>query len=102
MSAIKTANVNARIEAGVKQKAEAILSRIGLPRSVAIDIFYRQIIYNNGLPFSVTIPRKLPSREDMSDEEFDAMMENGLTQAKANDSEDAHKVFAQLKQRGGQ
>lgn len=102
MAATKTANVNARIETGIKQKAEAILARMGLPRSVAIDMFYLQIIYTNGIPFPVTIPRGLPARDSMTDDEFDAMMETGLAQAKANRSLDSGEVFAKLRARGNQ
>ena len=44
MAATKTANINARIDQRIKTEAEAILTRLGLPRSVAIDLYYRQII----------------------------------------------------------
>ena len=51
MPATKTANVNARIDLAIKTKAEEILARLGLPRSVAIDAYYRQIIIHEGIPF---------------------------------------------------
>lgn len=38
--AIKSANVTARIQPEIKQQAEAVLERIGLPVSVLIDTFY--------------------------------------------------------------
>lgn len=89
MPAIKTANVNARIDHNIKTQAEAILTQLGLPRSVAIDAFYRQIIIHGGLPFSLTIPEsKLPAYDDMSVAEFNQMMTTGLAQAKADDSFD--------------
>lgn len=94
---VKTANVNARIDQNVKKQAEAILSQIGLPRSVAIDAFYRQIIIHGGIPFSLTIPESsLPIRESMTAAEFDQMMTAGLAQAKADDSFDADEVFSEL------
>ena len=97
MPAIKTANVNARIDQNVKTQAEAILTRMGLPRSVAIDIFYRQIIMHGGLPFPVTIPAsRLPSLDEMSTAEFNKMMAEGLAQAKADDSMDMDEVFDAL------
>ena len=52
----KTSNVYARIEPETKERAEAILSKLGIPSSVAINMFYNQIILNNGLPFDVKIP----------------------------------------------
>lgn len=97
MAATKTANVNARIDQNVKSQAEAILSRIGLPRSVAIDLYYRQIIIHGGIPFALTIPESsLPVREKMTKTQFDRMMANGLEQAKADDSYDFDKAFDEL------
>lgn len=97
MAAVKTANVNARIDRNVKTQAEAILSKIGLPRSVAIDAFYRQIIFHGGIPFTLTVPEsKLPAYDEMSVAEFDQMMATGLAQAKADDSFDTDEVFEEL------
>ena len=94
--ATKTANVNARIQQDIKQQAEAILTRMGLPRSVAIDMYYRQIIMHDGIPFPVTIPSSVPSRDNMSDVEFNAMMKTGYEQAKADDAYDLDEVFDAL------
>ena len=97
MPATKTANVNARIDANVKTQAEKILSKIGLPRSVAIDAFYRQIIMHGGIPFSLTVPKTtIPVFDDMTASEFNQMMATGLAQAKADDSFDLEEVFAEL------
>jgi addiction module RelB/DinJ family antitoxin len=61
----KTANVNSRISLEVKQQAEHILDNLGIPRAVAIDMFYRQIIAHNGIPFSVTLPTYVPARDEI-------------------------------------
>ena len=95
--AVKTANVNARIDQNIKTQAEAILSRIGLPRSVAIDAFYRQIIIHGGIPFPLTITEpRFPARDTMTVAEFDRMMAAGLAQAKADESFDVDEVFDEL------
>lgn len=94
--AVKTANVNARIQQDVKQQAEAILTRIGLPRSVAIDMFYRQIIMHNGIPFPVRIPSLVQARDQMSEGQFNMMMQTGYEQAQADDSFDLDEVFEEL------
>lgn len=39
--AAKTANVTARIQPNIKEQAEAILERLGIPVSVFIDMTYR-------------------------------------------------------------
>ena len=54
--ATKSANLYARIEPDVKEKAESILSTLGIPASSAINMFYKQIILQRGLPFEVKIP----------------------------------------------
>lgn len=97
MPATKTANVNARIDINIKEQAEEILKKIGLPRSVAIDAFYRQIIIHGGIPFSLTVPRQgILSMEEMTTSEFNQMMATGLAQAKADDSFDIEEVFGEF------
>lgn len=82
----KSANVVARVEPDIKEQAEDILARLGLPVSVVINSLYRQIIMRNGLPFSMTVPTDVASRDTMGDAAFDAMMRRGLAQARCNDS----------------
>lgn len=52
----KTANVTARVQPEIKQKAEAILDQLGIPVSVLIDSLYRQIIMTNSIPYSFPDP----------------------------------------------
>lgn len=100
MAAVKMASVNVRIDNNVKVQAEAILAQMGIPRTVAIDMFYRQIIMHSGLPFSLNIPKakakELTTRDAMSDEEFDQMIMTGLKQAMADESVDADEFFDKL------
>jgi DNA-damage-inducible protein J len=49
----KSATARARMEPKVKEEAEKILEECGLSASEAIDMFYRQVILHNGLPFPV-------------------------------------------------
>ena len=94
--ATKTASVNSRMRMDIKQQAEGILDRLGIPRSVAIDMYYRQIIAHNGIPFSVTIPGSVPARDEMTTAQFDQMMATGLRQAKEDDSFGVDEVFSEL------
>lgn len=55
----------------IKQQAEGILERLGIPRSVALDMYCRQIIVHNGIPFSVTFPATVPARDEMTLVQFD-------------------------------
>lgn len=97
--ATKTANVTARIQPDIKESAEAILEKLGIPVSVFIDMTYRQVIANNGVPFALTMPRRVVARDEMTDTEFDSIMEEGLMQAKADNSKEAKEVFAELRKR---
>ena len=51
----KAANVSVRIEEDVKNQAEGILKELGIPISNAINLFYRQIIIQQGLPLTLKI-----------------------------------------------
>ena len=95
--ATKTANVTARIQPNIKEQAEAILDRLGIPVSVFIDMTYRQVIMHDGVPFSLDIPDKLVTRDSITQAEFDTMMQNGLVQAKKNDSVSVDEAFNKLK-----
>ena len=95
--AAKTANVTARIQPNIKEQAEAILERLGIPVSVFIDMTYRQVIMRDGVPFSLDIPDKFITRDTLTKAEFDTMMQDGLAQAKCDESVSIDEAFSQLK-----
>lgn len=97
--ATKTANVTARIQPDIKESAEAILEKLGIPVSVFIDMTYRQVITNNGILFAINLPITIETRDELSDNQFNSMMEKGLLRAKANESKPAKEVFANLRKR---
>ena len=81
--ATKTANVLARVEPDVKEQAEAIMARLGIPASTVINMLYKQIIMTRSIPFPLSVPNAPIARDDMDTAAFDAMMSEGLAQAKA-------------------
>lgn len=93
--ATKSANVTARVQPEIKKQAEAILADIGLPVSVLIDTLYRQIIMTGGVPYSLSVP-KIPTRDTMTDTQFDAMMEKGYRQAKSGQAIPLDEAFKQI------
>lgn len=95
--ATKSANVTARVQPEIKRQAEAVLDRIGLPVSVLIDTLYRQIIMTGGVPYSLTVP-KLSTRDSLTDEQFDAMMEKGYNQAKSGEGLPIDEAFAKIRE----
>lgn len=96
---IKSSNVTARVEPEIKNRAESILSNLGISASNGINMFYRQIILWNGLPFRPSIPTNAPkSLEEMTRSEFDAKMSRALQQAEAGEGIQADEFFSNLKQ----
>lgn len=95
--ATKTANVLARVEPDVKQQAEEIMSQLGIPVSVVINMLYKQIIMKKGIPFSLSLPSAPVTLDEMDEATFNSIMENGLKQAKNGESLNAEDVFNSLR-----
>ncbi len=95
--AAKTANVLALVEPGIKEQAEAIMAQLGVPASVVINMLYKQIIMTKSIPFPISIPSAPAARDEMDAAAFNAMMERGLHEAKADDSRPASEVFSDLR-----
>ena len=47
------ANVNVRIDNKTKSEAEMVFSQIGLTPTAAINLFYKQVIRTNSIPFEL-------------------------------------------------
>lgn len=99
--AARNANVNVRVEADVKEQAEAILEKLGVSVSSFINMTYRQVILRNGIPFSVTVPVMPKTRDTMTDVEFNAMMETGLQQAMSGESLPVDEALDQILEKLG-
>ena len=95
--ATKTANVLARVEPDVKQQAEEIMSQLGIPVSVVINMLYKQIIMKKGIPFSLSLPSAPVTLDEMDKATFNSIMENGLKQAKNGESLNAEDVFNSIR-----
>ena len=95
--AIKTANVLARVEPDIKEKAETIMAKLGVPASVVINMLYKQIVMTKSIPFALSIPDSPISFEEMDSETFDSIMQKGLNEAKIDLSRPASEVFTELR-----
>ena len=95
--AAKSANLYARIEPDVKEQAEEILATLGIPASNAINMFYKQIILNRGLPFEVKIPARPVDISKMSAETLDVELEKGYADMQAGRTKSAAQVFADIR-----
>ena len=69
----KTTVVFARVDTEVKEKAESILTQLGISPTSAIRMFYSQIVRENGLPLSLQLSSVSPTvTDDTNLEEIDA------------------------------
>lgn len=90
----KTAKINIRIKPEVKDEAEDILRKLGIAPSNAIDMFYRQIILNKGLPFDLKIPEeKSMDISKISKKELDELLKEGLKDIDDGNIYDVDEVF---------
>jgi DNA-damage-inducible protein J len=58
----KTAVISARIDPELKHNAEQIFRELGLTTSQAIALFYKQVVLQRGLPFSVKVPNEVTKK----------------------------------------
>ena len=96
----KSATLNLRINPIVKQRAEEVLSRLGIPMSTAIDMYLNQISLTGGIPFAVTLPKAPhPINADlMTEEEIHAKLQEGYDDMKAGKVQDAATAFAKFRE----
>jgi DNA-damage-inducible protein J len=58
MGTRKTATARALIDPEVKRQAEDILKSLGLSISNSVELFYRQVVAQQGLPFELQVPNE--------------------------------------------
>ena len=91
------------VEPEVKEQAEQVLDRLGIPMSNAVGMFLRQIVLQRGIPFEM----KLPAYEEpvaygsLTKEQFNAEMEKGMEDIKAGRVYSADEVEAEMKREFG-
>lgn len=81
----KNATLNLRVNPEVKQNAEAVLTKLGISMSTAVDIYLRQISMVGGIPFPVTV-KQAPDRvnaEMMTTDQIREKIQRGLDDADA-------------------
>ena len=93
---MKDATVSARVEYEIKNQAEDILQRLGIPVSVVINSLYRQIIYRRGVPFDITIPAEPLTLDTMTDAELDAKLQHSYAQSLSGAGRPFEAVFDEL------
>ena len=94
----KTSNLYARIEPDVKEQAEAILSALGIPVSNAINMFYKQIILQRGIPFEMKLPAShLFDISRLAEAQLSAELEKGYADISTGRTKEADSVFSEIR-----
>lgn len=96
----KTATLNLRVNPKVKERAESVLSKLGVPMSTAIDMYLNQISLTGGIPFAVTLPKAPESinADLMTDEEFHEKLQKGYEDMMAGRIQDAATAFSRFRE----
>ncbi len=93
----KSANLYARIEPEVKEQAETILNELGIPASSAINMFYKQVILQRGLPFEVKLPQHPLDIGSMTESQLDQELEKGYADMKEGRVVAAKQAFSDIR-----
>ena len=91
----KTATLNLRVNPQVKEQAEAVLKKLGVPMSTAIDMYLNQISLTGGIPFQITLP-KVPdtiNADLMTNEELHAKLKKGYEDIERGNVQNAAEAF---------
>ena len=92
-----TSAVYARIDAQLKQQAESILSQLGISPSGAVQMLYRQIVLQRGMPLDLHLPPERPLAADsLNREELDAVLKAGVESLKSGKTYTSQEVRAQM------
>lgn len=94
----RTSNVFARVEPEIKEQAEQVLERLGIPMSNAVGMFLRQVVLQRGLPFDVKLPHERPlAYGSLTKAQFDAEIEKGMADIREGRVYTADEVEAEMR-----
>ena len=98
----RTSNIFARVEPEVKEQAEQVLDRLGIPMSNAVSMFLKQIILQRGIPFDMKLPKNMPlAYESLAKEQFDKEIQKGITDLESGRAYSMENVEEEMKRNYG-
>lgn len=98
----RTSNVFARVEPEIKEQAEQVLDRLGIPMSNAVGMFLRQVVLQRGIPFDVKLPQETPLvYSSLTKEQFDAEIEKGMADIREGKVYSADAIESEMKRNYG-
>ena len=72
------AAVYVKVNANDKKMVDAILDNLGLTQSALIQMLYKQVIAQRGIPFDVRLPSKPIATGNMSEKEIKELIQEGI------------------------
>ena len=98
----RTSNVFARVEPEIKEQAEQVLDRLGIPMSNAVGMFLRQVVLQRGIPFEIKLPQEMPlAYGSLRKERFDSEIEKGMMDIREDRVYSADAIEAEIKEKVG-
>ena len=92
-----TSAVYARIDTGLKENAEEILTQLGISPSSAIQMLYSQIVLTRGFPLDLPLPANKPaSSGGLIRAELNSQLQKGVDSLKTGKAYTADEVDAEL------
>lgn len=92
-----TSAVYARIDTNLKEKAEGILSQLGVSPSGVIQMLYSQIVLTRGIPFDLHLPSAKPAAiGGMTRAQLDAELKKGIESLKMGKAYSVDEVDEEL------
>ena len=75
----KSSSIYTRVEPEIKEQAERVLSKLGIPVANAINLFLHQVVLQQGIPFEIKLPQNKPlDITAFAHGQLDAEIEKGL------------------------
>ena len=96
----KSETLNLRVNTTLKKDAEAVLGRVGVPISTAVDMFLNQIVLAGGIPFAMILPSAPESIDTtkMSPDEIHDKIQKGYESYKEGRTQNVAKAFDKFRE----
>lgn len=96
----KTATLNIRVNPDVKERAENVLSQLGIPMATAIDMYLKQISLVGGIPFPLQLPKTADSvnADLMTTEQIREKLDKGYADIAKGNTRDAASAFVRFRE----
>jgi addiction module RelB/DinJ family antitoxin len=97
----KTGTLNLRVNPSLKQDAERVLTRLGIPMSTAVDMFLNQVVLRGGIPFQVSLPSAPESVDitEMNADQIHSKLQRGYDSYKAERTHEASSIFDEFREK---